>query len=272
MTWGDLQVEQVTPTQYVISDIDKQTASIRVNYIVQTSKEQGSNQYVASEFYRIRYTSDRTYLLEFERTMNQIFDPNANVYASNKIMLGIRNDDVQMVESDGGSNLAFVNEGQLFCYHAADKKMAYIFSFYDDLDLRTLHNHYDIKILNVDETGNVSFMVYGYMNRGRHEGEIGIQIYEYNGMLNHIEERIFIPYDKTFATLKTDVEQLAYMNKSDVVFIYLDGAILAINLMEQNYSVVVSQLQEGSFQVSEDNEMLVWQNTEDVYSLSLIHI
>ena len=266
VTWGDLEVEQVTPTQFVISEIDKQTASIRVNYIVQTSEEQGSNRYVASEFYRIRYTSDRTYLLDFERTMNQIFDPNANVYASNKIMLGIRDSQVQMVESDGGSNLAFVNEGQLFCYHAADKKMSYIFSFYDDLDVRTLYNHYDIKILNVDETGNVSFMVYGYMNRGRHEGEIGIQIYEYNGMLNHIEERIFIPYDKTFATLKTDIEQLAYMNKSDVVFLYLDGAILAVNLMEQNYSVVVSQLQEGSFQVSEENEMLVWQNTEDVYS------
>lgn len=266
VTWGELQVEQVTPTQFVISEIDKQTASIRANYIVQTSKEQGSNCYVASEFYRIRHTSDRTYLLEFERTMNQIFNPNANIYASNKIMLGIRDMDVQMVESDGGSNLAFVNEGQLLCYHAADKKMAYIFSFYDKLDVRTLYNNYDIKILNVDETGNVSFMVYGYMNRGRHEGEIGIQIYEYNGMLNHIEERIFIPYDKTFATLKTDIEQLAYMNKSDVVFLYLDGSILAVNLMEQNYSVVVSQLQEGSFQVSEENEMLVWQNTEDVYS------
>lgn len=266
VTWGDLEIEKVTPTQYVISEIDKQTASIRTTYIVQTSKEQGSKRYVASEYYRIRYTSDRTYLLEFERTMNQIFDPNANVYASNKIMLGIRDDEVQMVESDGGSNLAFVNEGQLFCYHATDKKMAYIFGFYDDLDVRTLYNNYDIKILNVDETGNVSFMVYGYMNRGRHEGEIGVQIYDYNGMLNHIEERIFIPYHKTFATLKTDIEQLAYMNKSDVVFLYLDGAILAVNLLEQNYSVVVSQLQEGSFQVSEENEMLVWQNTEDVYS------
>lgn len=266
VTWGDLEVQQVTPTQYVVCEIDQQTAMIRAEYVVESAKKQGSNRYLVSEFYRIRYTSDRMYLLDFERTMNQIFDPNANVYASNKIMLGIRDENVQMVESDGGSNLAFVNQGQLFCYHAADKKMAYIFSFYDDLDVRTLYNHYDIKILNVDETGNVSFMVYGYMNRGRHEGEIGIQIYEYNGMLNHIEERIFIPYDKTFATLKADVEQLAYMNKSDVVFLYLDGAILAVNLMEQSYEVIVSQLQEGSFQVSDEHEMLVWQNTEDAYS------
>ena len=63
--------------------------------------------------------------------MNQLFDADADVYGSNRIMLGIRESEVQMMESDGGSNLAFVNENQLFCYHAADKKMAYLFSFYD---------------------------------------------------------------------------------------------------------------------------------------------
>ena len=61
-----------------------------------------------------------------------------------------------MMESDGGSNLAFVNENQLFCYHAADKKMAYLFSFYEEksgqYDIRTIYDHHGIKILNVDET------------------------------------------------------------------------------------------------------------------------
>ena len=49
---------------------------------------------------------------------------------------------------------------------------------------------HDIKILNVDETENVRFMVYGYMNRGMHEGSIGVQVCEYNGMLNTVEELI----------------------------------------------------------------------------------
>lgn len=30
---------------------------------------------------------------------------------------------------------------------------------------------HDIKILNVDEKGNTTFAVCGYMNRGSHEGE-----------------------------------------------------------------------------------------------------
>lgn len=265
VTWGNLTVEQITEPDIVISEIEEQTASIRMNYIVSTVEERQEKQYQVSEFYRIRYTTDRMYLLDFERTMDQIFEPKADVYASNKIMLGIRDSEVQLKESDGGSNLAFVNGGQLFSYHATDKKLAYIFSFYDELDPRTMYTHYEIKILNVDETGNVSFMVYGYMNRGSHEGEIGIQIYEYNGMLNNIEELLFIPYHKSFAMLKTDVEQLAYLNKSNTLYLYLDGSIVAVDLLSQSYSEIATLLQEGSFQVSQDNEMLVWQNSEDAY-------
>lgn len=266
LSWGELEVEQITPTQITISEIDEGTASIHTDFFVQTEENEKQTRYKVSEYYRIRYSKDRIYLLDYDRYMNQIFDPTANVYASNKVVLGIRDADVQMVESDGGSNLAFVNAGQLFCYHAADKKMAYIFSFYDDTDIRTCYDHYDIKILNVDETGNVTFMVYGYMNRGIHEGEVGIQIYEYNGMLNHIEEQIFIPYSKTYATLKADVEKLSFVNKSDMLYLYLDGYILAVDLLEKSYTEIASMLQEGSFQVSASDEMLVWQNEEEAYN------
>lgn len=265
VTWGNLQVSRLTEPDIAIHEIEKQTAAIRLNYMVQTVKGKNTYRYNVSEYYRIRYTADRVYLLDFERTMNQIFDASADVYASNKIMLGIRDAKVQMMESDGGSNLAFVNEGQLFCYHAADKKFAYLFSFYEDMDVRTYHDQHDIKILSIDETGNVTFMVYGYMNRGRQEGRIGIQIYEYNGMLNTIEERIFIPYTKSFAALKADVEQLSYINKNGIVYLYLDGSILAVKIGEHSYSEVASKLQEGSFQVSASDEMLVWQNASHAY-------
>ncbi|MBD5470936.1 MAG: hypothetical protein HDR19_07465 [Lachnospiraceae bacterium] len=269
VTWADLNVKEITSPQMMISEIDQSTASIKLYYRVQTSGNGSWNREIATynivEFFRIRYTEDRIYLLDYERSMNRIFDPEADVYASNKIMLGIRNSNVEMMESDGGSNLAFINENQLLCYHSVDKKMAYLFSFYDGNDLRSSYDNHSIKILNVDETGNVMFIVYGYMNRGRHEGSIGVEIYEYNGMLNTVEELMFIPYDKSFATLKTDVDQLSYINKSGVFYIYLDGEILAVSLIERTSSVVADNLQQGSFQVSASNKMLVWQNSEDAY-------
>ena len=265
ITWADLNVSQISKPQIVISEIESQNASIRMHYRVQTKEGKKTDQYNVVEFFRIRHTPDRTYLLDYERSMNQIFDPAADGYGGSKIMLGIRDSNVQMMESDGGSNLAFVNENQLFCYHAADKKIAYLFSFYDGDDPRSNYDNHDIKILNVDETENVRFMVYGYMNRGRHEGSIGVQVYEYNGMLNTVEELIFIPYNKAYATLKTDMEQLSYINKNGIFYMYLDGSILAVDLMKLTCEEIAQNLQQGSFQVSHTNKMLVWQNSADAY-------
>lgn len=265
VTWAELNVSQISEPHIVISEIDPQTASIRMNYRVQTLEGKKRDLYNVVEFFRIRYTPDRTYLLDYERSMNQLFDPDADVYGSNRVMLGIRNHEVQMMESDGGSNLAFVNENQLFCYHAADKKMAYLFSFYDGEDPRSNYDNHDIKILNVDETENVRFMIYGYMNRGEHEGKIGVQVCEYNGMLNTVEELIFIPYDKSFSTLKTDMDQLSFIDKNGVFYIYLDGSILAVDLMDRTCEEIAENLQQGCFQVSDTNRMLVWQNSADAY-------
>jgi len=265
VTWADLNVTQISEPHIIISEIDTQTASIRMNYRVQTLEVKKRDEYNVVEFFRIRYTPDRTYLLDYERSMNQLFDADADVYGSNRIMLGIRDSEVQMMESDGGSNLAFVNENQLFCYHAADKKMAYLFSFYDGDDPRSNYDNHSIKILNVDETENVRFMVYGYMNRGTHEGSIGVQVCEYNGMLNTVEELIFIPYNKSYSTLKTDMEQLSFIDKNGVFYIYLDGSILAVNLMSLTCEEIAGDLQQGSFQVSDTNRMLVWQNSADAY-------
>lgn len=265
VTWADLEVAQVDEPQVSISEIEPQTASIRMNYRVRTTEGKKKYEYNIVEFFRIRYTTDRTYLLDYERTMNQIFDPEADVYGGNKIMLGIRKSDVRMMESDGGSNLAFVNENQLFCYHAADRKIASLFSFYDGNDIRSNYDNHAIKILSVNETGNVRFIVYGYMNRGRHEGYIGVQVCEYNGMLNTVEELVFIPYNKSYATLKTDMEQLSYINRNGIFYMYLDGSILAINLMEQSCDEIAGNLQQRSFQVSDSDKMLVWQNSADAY-------
>jgi hypothetical protein len=265
ITWANLDVEVCQTPIYTISEMDTQTASIMIDYRVKVTDGGNVTRYNVVEYFRIRYTSDRMYLLDYERTMNQLFDSEADVYVGNKIMLGIRNSDVQMMESDGGSNLAFVNENQLFCYHADDKKVANIFSFYDGDDLRSNYDNHSIKILSVDETGTVRFIVYGYMNRGEHEGTIGVEVCEYNGMLNTVEELVFIPYTKSYATLKTDVEQLSYINKNSIFYIYLDGSILAIDLMAQSYTEIAGNLQQGSFQVSESDKMLVWQNTADTY-------
>ena len=267
ITWGDLQVEKVTEPVMDVKEIASQTGSFELKYIVATSEGRNKTYYNVDEYYRIRYTPDRIYLLDFERTMEQIIDEGADIYASNKISLGITDEDFAFVESDGGNVFAFVNYNRLYSYNVTENKLAVIYGFYDkkNADVRTIYDHNGIQILGVDEMGNVRFMVYGYMNRGRHEGCVGIQICAYNSQTNTVEEEIYIPYQKSYQVLKSEVEQLSYISKNNQFYIMLDRAIYAVDLTERIYEVLASHLYDGSYQVSESNAMIVWQENEDRY-------
>ncbi len=268
ITWGDLEVKLVINPIIDVKEISNQTGAFELNYIVSTSEGKYTYYYYVQEYYRVRYTTERMYLLDYERTVNQILDEETDVYTNNKISLGIMNDDIQFVESDGGGIFAFVNANRLYSYNVFDNKMALIYSFYDkeNADARTMYNHNGIRILSVDETGNVQFIVYGYMNRGRHEGGVGIQVCTYNSQMNTVEEEIYIPYAKSWQVLQSDVEQLAYISRTNQFYIMLDRTIYAVNLSAKTYEVLASDLYDGSYQISESNARIAWQNSQERYA------
>lgn len=268
LTWGDLNVKRESEPHITIKEIDVPTGIFTISYLVSTGKVKEKTFYRVQEYYRIRYTADRMYLLDFERTMNQILDENSDSYGNSKIVLGITDPNLPFMESDGGSIFAFVNENRLYSYNITDNKLAVIHSFYDvkNIDERTVYPDNGIKILNVDETGNVQYMLYGYMNRGRHEGYVGLQICSYNSQMNTIEEEIFIPCTTSFQVLEAEVEQFAYVSKTNRLYIMLNRAVYVISLEDKTYEILVSNLKDGCFQVSESNAMLVWQEGQDLYS------
>lgn len=276
VTWGDLKVERITDTVVDIKELEARTGSFSVEYAVLTRNAGKKTYYQVREFYRIRYTPERMYLLDFEREMTQIFDEKADVFGNDKIILGVVDKNVEMKESDGGNVFAFVSSNKLYSYNVSDKKLAILFSFYkndgDITDFRNSYNRHEIKILNVDEVGNVEFIVYGYMNRGRHEGEVGVSVYFYNSMSNVIEELVYIPYERSYELLRSDVEKLSYINKSDICYIMLEGSVYAINLADRSYSVIVSGLTEDNFKVSKSNKMLVWQEGGNKYGCTTLKL
>ncbi|MCM1037681.1 MAG: hypothetical protein NC434_00035 [Ruminococcus sp.] len=268
VTWGDLAVERITEPVIDIKELEVGTGSFQLEYMVLTRSGREKTYYQVREYYRIRYTPERMYLLDFDREMTQIFDEEAGVFANDKIMLGIVDKDVQMQESDGGNVFAFVSSNKLYSYNVADQKLACLFSFYEEdiTDLRSSYDRHRAKILSVDEAGNVVFIIYGYMNRGKHEGEVGVSAYIYDSMTNTVEEMVYIPYDKSYELLKSDIEKLAYVNKKGVCFLMLEGNVYAIDLNTKKHSIIVSGLTEDSYKVSRSNKMLVWQEGTDQYS------
>lgn len=265
ITWGSLEPVQEDAASIRLTQISGNVASLLMEFVVSTGEGKNKIYYNVEEYYRVRYTSERMYLLDYERTMTQIPDT-TRMYANDKILLGITDENVDMMESADGNTVVFSDMGQLLSYNAATNGLTVIFSFYDkdNADRRTLYDNHGIKILDVDEGGNVKFAVYGYMNRGRHEGETGIQIISYDNSLNTIEEEVYIPYSKSYAVLKDEMEQLLYRNRQQHVYFFLENGVYDVDLENRSAEQLVSIRQDDSLQVSENHEIIVWQEGDDI--------
>jgi len=272
VSWGDLKVREKGMPSISICELGKSTASIKLQTMVEVRDGKRTNLYRVQEFYRIRHTTERFYLLNFYRSMEEILPMEKDTFANNKIVLGIQKEDTQLLESDGGNVLAFTNAGRIYSYNTDENKFAQLFAFMDmdNLDARTYYDYSNVKILDVEENGNVAFMVYGYMNRGTHEGEVGIEVCYYNSLTNTIEEQIFIAYDKSPQILMADMDKFAYVNKNNELFAFIDGSICRINIDTKTYEVIVSGLHEENFYVSENDQMVVWQ--EEAGRLTLMNL
>ena len=271
--WDVLPIEKAQEPVILIKDITTQTASVVLKYLVKEVGIAEDDYYFVEEYYRVRYTPNRMYLLDYERTMDEIFDANKDSFSNDKIYLGITDENVSMVESEGGKNLAFINANRLFVYSNVDNKLSEVFSFYNknNFDMRTRNRNFEIKILKMEDSGNLAFMVAGYMNRGIHEGEVGVGVYFYDTTQNAIEEQVFIPYNKSADILIKELNNLCYLNVENHLFLILEGGLYDINLEQKNYEVVISDLTEDTYKVSKSGRMISWLKENKPYSSSSLY-
>lgn len=271
--WDGLSVERLEEPVILIKDITEQTASVVLQYLVKEGKSSGDSLYFVEEYYRVRYTPDRMYLLDYERTAQEIFDADKTSFYNDKIYLGITDEEVEMLESEGGKNLAFVNAGRLFIYNSVDNKLSEVFSFYNDsnFDFRTRNQNFEINLLKMEDSGNLMFMVAGYMNRGVHEGQVGMVVYYYDNLKNSIEEQAFLPYKKSADVLMQEIDNLCYLNMENHLFLILEGCLYDVDLEEKSYEVLVSDLTQDTYKVSQSGRMIGWLMESDPYDSQTLY-
>ena len=271
VSWGQLEVREVTEPVFSLREIAAKTATLGAFCIVSTGSGRNTVYYLVEETYRIRYTTERTYLLSYDRTMTQIPDIGGEIYGNDKIELGIAGEDVSLVESEDGNIIVFQTAGKLCSYNVTTNKIAMIFSFYDqeNADERALYQEHEIRILDVNEGGNVLFSVYGYMNRGRHEGCVGIQVANYDSTLNTVEEVVWIPCDKPYETLAADVERLLYLNRGGKLYLYLDHVIYELNVQERTYTEMAVMVDDDSLVISGNQKIIVWNQGDALQLMNL---
>lgn len=272
--WADFKAEPYTEPVVSFKEINDSYDVLTLSYVLSNKNENGETEYYnVEEYFRLRLTETRMYVLNYERTMNQIFSgENSFVSGNSDILLGIRDKGVEYKTNESGETVCFVQQGELWCVDTNNNDITRVFSFrnLEGIDSRENWDQHDIKIVRIDEAGSVDFIVYGYMNRGEHEGEVGTAVFHYDGLAHTVEEEAFIPADSSYEVLKAEMGQLMYENDQRVLYLLLEGNVYKIDLNTLEVEIVIENLEAGCYTASASNRFFAWVDAENQYSSNSI--
>lgn len=276
LTWAGLKMQLTGDMQVTMKELNGIMGQVQVKYRLSRETENGTREeYEVEDHYTMKWNPQRIYLMDFNRTANQIFTGEREVFSGKRILLGIGNDDaIQVKKSAGGQYTGYLFNRDLWCFDQKEYKAVKVFSFrsQEETEGRSDFDNHGIKILSVRDSGNMNFLVYGYMNRGSHEGKMGVSLYKYNQSSGAIEETFFIPVKKSYEALEQDLQQLSYLSSTDMLYLMIDSAVYGIDLSSNEYLVVADALEAGAYAISPDQHSLAWQEGTELYQAKTIHL
>ena len=148
----------------------------------------------------------------------------------------------------------------MWCYQLDENELTQVFSFrsQEGMDVRENYDEHDIRIIRTDEGGSMDFVVYGYMNRGEHEGKVGVSVCHYDGVTNTVEELLFLPSDTSYQVLKEEIGKLMYLSDDGTFYLTMGEQVHKINLETKEAAVMVDDLSAGVYESSDNGRYLAW--------------
>ncbi|WAJ24285.1 hypothetical protein [Lacrimispora xylanolytica] len=275
LTWGGLSVTPVGDIQATLKDLNGIMCSVQLKYQVARGEGDSRELYEVEDNFTMKWDSRRIYLMDFNRDTSQVFSGQRELFAGKRILLGIIDpEEVRTAKSPSGNQIAYVVNRDLWTFDQKGEHGVKVFSFRSKADdrIRSGYDQHDIKILSVGDNGDVNFLVYGYMNRGIHEGSMGIAMYQYSSQNNAIEERFFTPITLSYEMLKEDMDQLAHLGSNGMLYLMADRSVYGIDLNSNEYMVLADSLMEGGYAVSGTERHFAWQEGSDIYGAGVIHL
>ena len=265
ITWGDTGMRLSSELNIRVKEFDGIMGAVEVSYTSESDSEaeQGDRYYNKDEF-TMKSGSERIYMMNFERKTNQIFEGHKHLFTGKRINLGITNiEDIQTELSENGRYIAFKSGRELWLYDQEGKRAVNVFSFRSENDNeRADYDMHSIKILSVDDDGGMDFVVYGYMNRGRHEGYNGIVYYRYKNSESSLSELFFIPRSCTYERIKSELDELIMKAATGMVYLKQDDSVVAIDLASLEMLNVVADIYDRNYAISKDQKIIAW--TENI--------
>lgn len=258
ISWGGLKPEIAGDVSWQIKESTETYNSITLKYRVKAK----GNLYNVTEFLKVRFLKGEASLEDYERTMNQLFSGTGKNFASKGIILGITDENVPYLTNKEEDIISFVQEREVWNYNKKKNEISLVFSFADaeNKDIRNYNDNHNIRLIEIDEAGNTTFAVFGYMNRGTHEGRVGVTIYYFDSEENCVEEKAFIPSKKAGEISVKKLDQLVYYSRpQNAVYVMFEGALYKVDLETGEQEMLIQNLKEGQYASSADGKNLAYQ-------------
>lgn len=271
--WGSLKPTIVTDVITRITEMNQDTASFVLKYKVEVETDTGMEQYTVSEFFRVKYTSTRMYLLYYDRKAEADFNPEYMSLKKGELKIGVSNIyDLPFLTDEAETKLCFVRNKTLWYYDMITNSMVKVFTFEQKKSdfIRDCYDQHDIKILNIDADGNIDFVVYGYMNRGEYEGRTAVILYRFYSVENRIEEQVYIPMSIPYEVMKQDLEGFSYVNRSSVFYSSLQDQIFAYNMITKKLETIVEDADPDNIMISQKDSYIAWTDNSELGKASSI--
>lgn len=272
--WGDLQPELITEPVVSVTEFYDEIMTATVRYGVSIDAGYGAENYLVEEYFRIRYLGDVVHLLNYERHTESVFDAEHASLSQSDLKIGVTAaEQVELYSNSDSTVTAFVRNGSLYCYNMAENTLATVFSSSHGSMERMCSQKqmYDIRVLKMEDNGNITFLVSGYMNHGVYEGRVGLFVYRYFEDEQRLEELIYVPVNTTYQILKEELGGFAYFNEYDVFYFMVNRGVYAYNLITEDLTVLASDVRKGDYVYSVNKRFMAYQEHNQTDRVMLLY-
>ena len=265
-TYGNLTVTKNPDVRIRITELEPTQISATLTYTIRMNTGNDSRNCLVNEFFCARYRSEKVYLLDYNRTVEQEFNAERSMVENGRIRLGIGHGENQIRNSEDNAWTVFTTGNQIWSFNTRTNALNRIFSFEDkdDASLRSSYDHHRVQIVRAENNGDIDYMIYGYMNRGSFEGQVGICFYRYHAADNTTDCLFFMPVYQSEQILMMDLGTLAYVNEDDVCYLRYGDGIYSIDLNSGESVEVTIRAYPGMYAINKMGNVVAWQEGDSM--------
>ncbi|PKM51535.1 MAG: hypothetical protein CVV02_06260 [Firmicutes bacterium HGW-Firmicutes-7] len=217
---------------------------VRMRFTVATRKEYEFEYWDFNEFYTATTLNGKVKINSYERKGNKKNEP---YYDQNRLQWildkGYKNNESETILSANNQFNAFVYKNEVWLLDKKYNELTKVFGF-DILDSDYIMDEADqhrIKLLDIDDKGNVKYLVYGYMSAGDFAGYNGILKNVYNHKKLDNESALFVKMGLSYLELEYYIENASYFNSGDEsFFMNIKEELYAVNFDKSTFTNIMS--------------------------------